>query len=104
MLLDLMGHSTHVVNDGLEAVDAVQSFAPDFVLMDIGMPKLDGIEATRRIRELGLPRQPRIVALSGWGQPDDLQLSQSAGMDYHLVKPITMQTLQALIDGGARLH
>lgn len=106
MLLGLMGHATHVVSDGLEAVDAVQSFAPDFVFMDLGMPKLDGIEAARRIRELGLPQQPRIVAVSGWGQPDDLQRSQAAGMDYHLVKPITLQTLQALIDGneGTRLH
>jgi PAS domain S-box-containing protein len=107
MLLDLMGHSTRVVSDGLEAIDAVQSFAPDFVFMDIGMPKLDGIEATRRIRELGLPQQPRIFAVSGWGQPGDFELSQAAGMDYHVVKPITMQTLQALIDGsigGARVH
>jgi PAS domain S-box-containing protein len=107
MLLDLMGHATHVVSDGLEAIDAVQSFAPDFVFMDIGMPKLDGIEATRRIRELGLPQQPRIVAVTGWAQPGDLELSQTAGMDYHVVKPITMQTLQALIDGslgGAQLH
>jgi PAS domain S-box-containing protein len=107
MLLDLMGHATCVVNDGLEAIDAVQSFAPDFVFMDIGMPRLDGIEATRRIRELGLPHQPRIVAITGWGQPGDLERSQAAGMDDHVVKPISMQTLQALIDGsadGARLH
>jgi PAS domain S-box-containing protein len=107
MLLDLMGHATQVVSDGLQAIDAVQSFVPDFVFMDIGMPKLDGIEATRRIRKLGLPHQPRIVAVTGWGQPGDRELSQAAGMDYHVVKPITLQMLQALIDGGAgatRLH
>jgi CheY-like chemotaxis protein len=95
------------VNDGLEAIDAVQSFAPDFVFMDIGMPKLDGIEAARRIRELGLAQQPRIVAVSGQSQPGTLELSQSAGMDYHVLKPISMRTLQALIDGNSgttRLH
>ena len=101
MLLNVMGHQTRIVNDGQQAVDAVQSFAPDFVFMDIGMPKLDGLEATRRIRELVLARQPRIIAVTGWGQPGDLEKSQSAGMDHHVVKPISLQTLQSLIEGAA---
>jgi CheY-like chemotaxis protein len=107
MLLDLMGHATCVVNDGRGAIDAVQSFAPDFVFMDLGMPELDGLEAARRIRALGLSQQPRIIAVSGHARPGELDLSQSAGMDYHVIKPISMQTLQALIDGnhnGTRLH
>jgi len=101
MLLDLLGHHTCIVNDGLEAVAAVQSFAPDFIFMDIGMPKLDGIEATRRIRGLVLSRQPRIIAVTGWGQPSDRERSQSAGMDHHVVKPISLQTIQTLIEGNA---
>jgi PAS domain S-box-containing protein len=101
MLLDVLGHHTRIVSDGLEAVAAVQSFVPDFVFMDIGMPKLDGIEATRRIRELVLTRQPRIIAMTGWGQATDRERSHSAGMDHHLIKPLTLQTIQTVIAGAA---
>jgi signal transduction histidine kinase len=90
MLLDVGGHETHVVYDGLAAVDAVTTFDPDVVLLDIGLPGLNGYEAARRIRELhgGTVRRPVLMALTGWGQDEDRRRSQEAGFDAHLVKPV----------------
>ncbi|MET0657110.1 MAG: response regulator [Steroidobacteraceae bacterium] len=99
MLLELLGHEVQAVHDGLQAVEAAQSFGPEFIFMDIGMPNLDGIEATRRIRALKLPRQPVVVALTGWGQDSDRERSRAAGIDHHLVKPIELDAIRELIEG-----
>ncbi|MET0988153.1 MAG: response regulator [Steroidobacteraceae bacterium] len=99
MLLELLGHEVQAVHDGLQAVEAAQTFAPDFIFMDIGMPNLDGIEATRRIRALDLPRRPIVVALTGWGQESDRERSRDAGIDHHLVKPIELDEIRGLIEG-----
>lgn len=103
MLLELLGHQVLVVHDGEQAVDAARSFAPEFIFMDIGMPKLDGIEATRRIRTLDLPRQPVVVALTGWGQESDRERSRAAGIDHHIVKPIELDAIRALMGGPSNL-
>jgi PAS domain S-box-containing protein len=99
MLLRLSGHETMAVYDGLQAVDAASSFRPGVILMDIGLPKLNGFEAARRIRE----RQPQsdllIVALTGWGQDSDRLASREAGFDAHLVKPVDELTLARLLAG-----
>ncbi len=100
MLLELLGHEVLTVHDGVQAVAAAQSFAPEFIFMDIGMPNVDGIEATRRIRALSLPVQPVVVALTGWGQQSDRDRSRAAGFDHHLVKPIELDAIRALMSGS----
>jgi CheY-like chemotaxis protein/anti-sigma regulatory factor (Ser/Thr protein kinase) len=97
MLLELLGHETRQASDGLQAIEATLEFQPEVILMDIGMPNMDGLEATRRIRKLSLPRQPYIVALTGWGQQTDRLLTQDAGVDHHLVKPVALETVTDLL-------
>jgi PAS domain S-box-containing protein len=97
MLLDLLGHDTRQASDGVQAIEATLEFQPDVILMDIGMPNMDGLEATRRIRQLPLPRQPHIVALTGWGQQADRLLTRQAGVDHHLVKPVALDTVTDLL-------
>ncbi len=87
-LLRGMGHRTLVARNGEEALENVRAFAPDHIFLDIGMPGLDGYEVARRIRALPLRPQPRIMALTGWGQDDDRARSLAAGFDDHLVKPV----------------
>jgi CheY-like chemotaxis protein len=97
MLLQLLGHEVRTVHDGVEAVAAAESFRPEVVLMDVGMPRLNGYEATRRIREQPWGRSMTIVALTGWGQDSDKAQSREAGCDGHLVKPVELSTLEALL-------
>jgi CheY-like chemotaxis protein len=93
MLLQLRGNEVETVYDGLEAVEAVERYHPDVVLLDIGMPKMDGYAACRLIREQPGGRDIRIIALTGWGQDEDRRKSKEAGFDDHLVKPVAPATL-----------
>ena len=88
MVLDVMGHTTCVANDGLEAVRLAGEFQPDIVLLDIGMPRLNGYEACRQIRAQPWANTVVMVAVTGWGQDDDRRRSREAGFDLHLVKPL----------------
>jgi len=97
MLLKIKGHLTHTAYDGLEAVEAAVTFRPDAVLMDIGLPTLDGHEACRRIREQTSDKAIRLIALTGWGQDEDRQKTQEAGFDAHLVKPVDFDELLKLL-------
>lgn len=97
LLLSLSGHETHTAHDGLEAVEAAGEFRPDVVLLDIGLPKLNGYAAGRRIRELPGGEDMVLVALTGWGQEDDRRRSKEAGFDHHLVKPVDLAALQGLL-------
>lgn len=97
MLLDLAGHQTRQAFDGLEAVAAAAEFSPDLVLLDIGLPKLNGYEAARRIRQTAAGKRLTLVAVTGWGQDDDRRRSQDAGFDTHMVKPVDHATLMRLI-------
>jgi CheY-like chemotaxis protein len=102
-LLGMLGHEVHEARDGESAVHATQAFAPDLILMDIGMPGMDGHEAARRIRQLPLARQPVIVALTGWGNERERRHSREAGIDAHRLKPIDMDSLrQILAELGTR--
>ena len=83
--------------DGLEAVEAAAQFRPDLVLMDIGLPRLDGYEAASRIREQPAADAIVLIAVTGWGQEEDRRLSREAGFDYHLIKPIEPAMLQTLL-------
>ena len=96
-LLSLLGHDIQTAHDGEQAVEAAKSFEPDLILMDIGMPKVDGLEATRRIRKLALRKRPLIAALTGWGQDADRKGSSEAGIDRHLVKPVDLEAVQQLL-------
>ena len=96
-LLTLSGHQTQVAFDGEQAVEQAMNFAPDVVLLDIGLPKLNGYEACRAI--LGNSKQPKpyVVAMTGWGQDDDRATSRDAGFHAHLTKPISFDGLNTLL-------
>lgn len=93
LLLEAKGYESRAVFDGFEGLAAVDAFAPDVVLLDIGMPKMDGLEVARRLRVKYPSGGLRIVALTGWGQDDDYARSAKAGFDAHLVKPVAFETL-----------
>jgi CheY-like chemotaxis protein len=99
VLLGLMGHQVATAVDGVDAIRTAEAFRPDVILMDIGLPKLDGLGATRRIREQPWGRSIIIIAVTGWGQDTDRALSRAAGCDAHLVKPIEVADLDPLLAG-----
>jgi CheY-like chemotaxis protein len=76
-------------NDGVEALEVAEAFAPQVVLLDLGMPRMDGYETAREIRKKWWGKSATLVALTGWGQQQDRQRTSSAGFDVHLVKPVT---------------
>ncbi len=97
MWLKLTGNETHTAYDGLEAVEAAATFQPDVVLLDIGLPKLNGYEAARRIRQQPWGKSMVLVALTGWGQEEDKRKSSEAGFNGHLVKPVDFDDLMKLL-------
>ncbi len=97
MLLQLIGNETFSAGDGLEAVEAVEKFRPDVVLLDIGLPRLNGHDAARRIREQPWGKDIVLVALTGWGQDEDRRKSREAGFDTHMVKPVDLDALVMLL-------
>jgi PAS domain S-box-containing protein len=97
-LLKLQGHHTQTAHDGEQALDRATAFTPDIVLLDIGLPRLSGYDVCRAIRQQRLGNQPRVVALTGWGQEEDRKKSREAGFDAHLVKPIDYDALLHLLD------
>ena len=96
-LLQLSGHRPFVVHDGLAAVEAAEHLRPDVVLLDVGLPKLSGIDACRRIRSHAWGKGMVIVALTGWGQESDRRNTTEAGFDAHLVKPVDYGNLLQLL-------
>ena len=97
MLLRLMGNEVRTAHDGVEAVETAEAFRPQVILMDVGMPRLNGYDATRRIREQPWGRFVTIIALTGWGQEGDKERSREAGCDGHLVKPVNLLDLEKLL-------
>jgi PAS domain S-box-containing protein len=97
LLLRLEGHETLIAQDGLEAVELALREAPEVILLDIGLPKLNGYEAAVRIRAGSGQRRVHLIALSGWGQEADRQRSFESGFDQHLVKPVDADALLALL-------
>jgi len=102
LLLSLAGHETHVAHTGPEALDRADALRPDAVLLDLGLPGLNGYEVCRRLRTSAWAREIPIVAITGWGQADDRQRSKEAGFDGHLVKPVVFGELTALLDESLR--
>jgi CheY-like chemotaxis protein len=98
MMLQLLENEVRTAHNGFEAVELAEQFRPQLILMDVGMPKLNGYDATRRIRERPWGRDIAIIALTGWGQEVDRAKSKEAGCDGHLVKPVSPQDLEKLLD------
>ena len=104
-LLALDGHETLMSYDGLDAVEKAASFRPDVILLDIGLPKLDGYGVCRRVREQSWGKDILMIALTGWGQADDRRKSSEAGFDSHCVKPVDHAALMELLSQpGGRLN
>ena len=97
MLLKLIGAEVHVVYDGPTALQVLESYKPTTVLLDLGMPGMSGYEVARRIRDLPELQGVMLIAVSGWGQEEDLQRSRSAGFDLHLTKPVHIEELQLVL-------
>ncbi len=99
MLLKLAGHDSHIAYDGIQALALADSLRPDAILLDIGLPGMNGYEVARRIRALPWGARITLIALTGWGQKDDQQRAQDAGFDHHVIKPIKHAELKALLNG-----
>ena len=97
MLLTLKGHQVSTAYDGQGALDRARELQPDVVLLDIGLPRLDGFEVARRLREEHPRRRMLLVALTGYGQERDRLRAREAGFDHHLLKPVRLEMLEQLL-------
>ena len=97
MMLELLNNQVVTAHDGIEALKRAEEFKPEVILIDIGMPRMNGYEATRRIRKQPWGTSPIIVALTGWGQEGDRALSKAAGCNGHLVKPVHLPDLEKIL-------
>ncbi len=99
MLLSFSGHEVRIVHDGISALDAVRDFRPDVAFLDIGMPGMTGYEVAQAVRAEPWGGDITLIAVTGWGQPDDRMRARSAGFDQHLVKPIDPAEVDRLLGG-----
>ncbi len=97
MLLKILSMDVKLANDGWTALATIESFRPEVVLLDLGMPGMDGFEVARRVRERSEFDGIVLIALTGWGQPDDRDRTQAAGFQHHLVKPADIAALRLLL-------
>ena len=98
LLLGSLGYQVEMAHDGLEGVATAERFRPHIVFMDIGMPRLDGYEAARRVRQAPWGADMVLVALTGWGQEEDRRQAEEAGFNFHLVKPLDFAHVKTLIE------
>ena len=97
MLLEISGSKTETAHDGPAAIEAAARFQPEFILLDIGLPGLDGYQVAQRIRAEPWGKAVMLVAVTGWGQAEDRARSRAAGFDAHLVKPVDLDALLKLL-------
>ena len=97
MMLSIMGHETRTAHDGESALVTAEEFHPDVVLLDIGLPKLNGYEVAQRIREHSWGASMFLIAVTGWGQEEDRQRSSEVGLDVHTVKPVEPAALERIL-------
>jgi CheY-like chemotaxis protein/anti-sigma regulatory factor (Ser/Thr protein kinase) len=102
-LLTLTGHEVRTAHDGTTALIEAQSHRPEVVLLDIGLPRMNGYEVARRMREFTGLRETVLIAMTGYGQEEDRRKSQEAGFDYHLVKPVELAELGRLLASHLRV-
>jgi PAS domain S-box-containing protein len=98
MNMRMLGHDVRTAHDGEAALAAAAEYRPEIMLLDIGLPKMNGYDVARHIREHAWGRDIALIALTGWGQEDDRRLAKEAGFDHHLVKPVDIELLKTLID------
>jgi DNA-binding response OmpR family regulator len=98
LLLRAWGHDTCVAADGLTALGQVDAFRPEVVLLDIGLPGLNGLEVARRLRLRPASSRPLVIAVSGFGRAEDCRLALDAGCDLYLIKPVQPEILRQLLD------
>lgn len=101
LVVKVLGNSVRLAHDGRDAIVAAEEFRPDLILMDIGMPHMNGYEAVRHLRAQSWGKDLYIVALTGWGQEEDRRKSKEAGFNQHLVKPVDPAELQRLLGSVA---
>jgi DNA-binding response OmpR family regulator len=103
MMLSIKGHETRTAHDGETAVATAENFLPEVVLLDIGLPKLNGYEVAQRIRDAAWGASMFLIAVTGWGQEEDRQRSAEVGLNVHMVKPVEPAILERLLaDLGQR--
>jgi PAS domain S-box-containing protein len=98
-LLGVLGHTVQVAYDGQSALEKARACPPEVVLLDLGLPGMDGWEVAKHLRQLLAGKEIMLIALTGWGQETDRQRTREAGFDHHLVKPVEFQTLAKLLNG-----
>jgi PAS domain S-box-containing protein len=97
ILLRANGYQVHLAHDGREAVESATRLKPDVIILDIGMPKLNGYDAAKRMREQDWAATVLFIAITGWGQAQDRQRSMDAGFNHHLIKPVDAEELEQLL-------
>jgi CheY-like chemotaxis protein len=102
LMLEVLGHEVRTAHDGSEAITRAEEFRPEVVLMDLGMPNVDGYAAAREIRARAWGREVLLVATTGWGQEDDRRRTREAGFDHHLVKPVDADNLRRILNGAVK--
>jgi CheY-like chemotaxis protein len=102
MVLQLLGHQTQCVSDPYKVVDAAESFLPQVVFLDIGMPGLSGYDVAKLLRQNASSKKTTLVALTGWGQPEDRRRTEEAGFNHHIVKPAELDALRHICETVAR--
>src|SRR4029453_5052590 len=102
MMLSIMGHDTRTAHDGESAVAEAERFLPEVVLLDIGLPKLNGYDVAQRIREQSWGKSMFLIAVTGWGQEEDRQRSTEVGLNVHMVKPVEPAALEKILADLAR--
>jgi CheY-like chemotaxis protein len=95
-IISLLGHFTETAYSGNEAVERASAFSPDMVLLDIGMPGMDGYEAVKRIRQDRPDSQPILVAVTAWAREEDQDRAYDAGFDLHVAKPVSLERFKEL--------
>ena len=99
MMLKIMGHDTRTAHDGMEALEAARTFLPDVIMLDIGLPQLNGYDVCRRIRGEPWGKDIILIAVTGWSQEEDKRLSKEAGFNFHMLKPVDPQAVVKLLTG-----
>ncbi|WP_244814970.1 response regulator [Caballeronia sp. Lep1P3] len=97
MLLEALGHEVRTEYDGTCALDSIDDFRPDVVLLDIGLPGMSGLDVAREMRKRDATRDALLLALTGYGSAADRQSALDAGFDHHLTKPVSIGALEALL-------
>ena len=100
MLVEELGGSTRIAHDATSGLQALDDTAPDVVFLDIGMPGIDGYETCRQMRRRPSNKAMVIIAVTGWGQPQDKQRALDAGFDAHLTKPVELEALARILAGS----